>query len=308
MNIPLKLALLVAVISCGCRADLQMLRSPNGPESDSVLAKLINLENRITECLTDVKSQVYELQYKAFSIEELQKSRNDLNPLLPTDQQMCPCGSEQQHGFMRSCKDLKNKPSGRYMVGAGNKVFEVYCEQQLDDGGWTVIQNRYDGSVDFNKGWSDYREGFGVLSGEFWLGLEKIHVLTSSRDHELMVRMTGFDDTTAFARYKRFAISGENNQYELTTLEYTSGTTGLDSHKNKKFSTFDRDNDPYSSVHCAQQAQSGWWHRCYDFNYSNLNGLRQNLYNSSYYSPLMTWYNFKSYNGIKTSKMMIREV
>ena len=28
--------------------------------------------------------------------------------------------------------------------------------------------------------WTDYKEGFGDLSGEFWLGLSKVHRLTSN--------------------------------------------------------------------------------------------------------------------------------
>ena len=37
-----------------------------------------------------------------------------------------------------------------------------------------VIQRRIDGSVFFNRNWNSYKEGFGEVEGEYWLGITRI--------------------------------------------------------------------------------------------------------------------------------------
>ena len=59
-------------------------------------------------------------------------------------------------------------------------------------GGWTVFQHRMNGTVDFYRGWSDYKAGFGDISGEFWLGLDKINRLSQSGQNVLRVDLEDF--------------------------------------------------------------------------------------------------------------------
>ena len=63
----------------------------------------------------------------------------------------------------------------------------VYCDMM--GGGWTVIQRRESNGTDFFKGWQEYKLGFGRLAGDFWLGLESIHRITKTENHELLVTM-----------------------------------------------------------------------------------------------------------------------
>ena len=55
---------------------------------------------------------------------------------------------------------------------------------------WIVLLDRFDGSLDFNRSWDEYRNGFGNIGrGEFWLGNEKIHRLTNKFFYTLRVEV-----------------------------------------------------------------------------------------------------------------------
>ena len=73
--------------------------------------------------------------------------------------------------------------SGVYTIDPDSSgAFDVFCDQTTAGGGWAVFQKRMDGSVSFYRGWTDYKNGFGNLNGEFWLGLDKIHRLTKKKE------------------------------------------------------------------------------------------------------------------------------
>ncbi|XP_061875746.1 microfibril-associated glycoprotein 4-like, partial [Colius striatus] len=62
--------------------------------------------------------------------------------------------------------------------GPGGRPVPVYCDMTTLGHVWTVFQRRFNGSVSFFRGWSDYRDGFGRADGEYWLGLQWLHLLT----------------------------------------------------------------------------------------------------------------------------------
>ena len=96
----------------------------------------------------------------------------------------------------------------------------MFCDQTTAGGGWTVFQKRLDGSVDFYRGWDDYKRGFGNLNGEFWLGLDKIHRLTKERSR-LRVDLEDLNGNTAYADYSVFGVSSERSKYKLSLGTYS---------------------------------------------------------------------------------------
>lgn len=145
----------------------------------------------------------------------------------------------------------------------------AYCEFNESEA-WVVFQRRKDGSVDFDRNWMDYVTGFGDPYGEFWLGNENLHILTSSKKYKLRIELEDYDGFTSFAEYSTFSIASSAEKYRLTVFGYY-GNAGdsLSDHNGEKFSTKDSDNDS-GNGHCAEICHSGWWfNNCYD---SNLNG------------------------------------
>ena len=97
----------------------------------------------------------------------------------------------------------------------------MFCDQTTVGEGWLVFQKRLDGSVDFYRGWTEYKNGFGNLSGEFWLGLDKIHRLTSSGKYKLRVDLEDFARNTYYAEYDLFEVASETEKYKLSLGTYT---------------------------------------------------------------------------------------
>lgn len=260
---------------------------------DKTRAKLEALKDQLIFKINDSQ-----LQQVAKTQIVLEPTQTELKKLMPLIKALVP---------LRSCREVPKIYSGKYMIklGANTQPFEVLCEQNKFDGGWTVIQHRFDGSVDFYRNWTEHRNGFGKLDGEFWLGLEYVHQLTKNRPHELIVEMNDFHGNYGYAKYDGFEIDSEAEMYKLKKLGTYSGTAGdsMRYNEKQKFSTFDRDND-HSGGNCAKMQNGAWWHSgCSN---SNLNGLYPNTTSES---NAMFWYFFKNdWRGLSYSRMMIRDI
>ncbi|XP_037546217.1 fibrinogen gamma chain [Nematolebias whitei] len=268
-------------------AQKSALPDPYYKKSSSMLDDVLRFEKTI---ITQ-EQQINELQEIIASNE---RRMADLKTLAFQLQQRCsePCRDtvEIQDTTGTDCQDIANKgatKSGLYFVKPAKapEQFLVYCEIDSFGRGFTVLQRRRDGSVDFSKDWIQYKEGFGYLSPddttEFWLGNEKIHLLTttSTLPTVLRIELVDWEGNKKYADYNMFRIGSEADKYRLTYGYYFGGDAGdafdgfdfgddpsdkfYTSHNGMQFSTFDNDNDRYDG-NCAQQDRSGWWmNRCH---------------------------------------------
>ncbi|GFO47845.1 fibrinogen c domain-containing protein 1 [Plakobranchus ocellatus] len=180
------------------------------------------------------------------------------------------------------------------------QAFPVLCDTTTDGGGWIVIQRRTTGSLNFYRGWEDYKKGFGSLDGDFWLGNEKIHSLTGRGGFELRVDLR-YNGNSAFAHYEDFSVGDEVSNYALSVKHY-DGTAGdsLTQHNGKRFSTRDRDNDEYNH-NCAELYTGAWWYKgCH---YSNLNGMWNEGNNKG-----PRWNSLTNANAASYTEMKVRRV
>lgn len=130
---------------------------------------------------------------------------------------------------------------------------------------------RFDGSVDFNRSWVDYKEGFGSPSGELWIGNEYLHQLTHHRAYTLRVKVRDWTLETRYAAYSSFAVDSEDEKYRLYLGDYTGGTAsgnqaadlekGFLFHNNTMFSTYDQANDLSTLEPCIPlHGYGGFWY------------------------------------------------
>merc|ERR1712012_376037 len=115
----------------------------------------------------------------------------------------------------------------------------------------------------FDKTFAEYQEGFSA-NGEGWIGLGKLHHLTSEHSYSLKITMTDYDGKKYRAVYEQFEV-GPGNNYVLTVGKFNAALSTLgDSmayHNGMKFSTKDRDQDGDSGRHCAKAYTGGWWYK-----------------------------------------------
>ncbi|XP_008593276.1 PREDICTED: angiopoietin-4-like, partial [Galeopterus variegatus] len=150
----------------------------------------------------------------------------------------------------QDCVEIRNfgaSASGVYTIHAANMTEpkKVFCDMEASGGGWTVIQRRENGSVNFQRNWEDYKQGFGDPAWEHWLGNEVVHQLTSGAAYSLRVELQDWEGREAFAEYESFQLGSEGQLYRLSLSGYRGSTEKRSNLflMDANFSTHDKDND-----------------------------------------------------------------
>ena len=65
-----------------------------------------------------------------------------------------------------------------------NGLKRVPCQ-----GPWTVLLRRSAGTERFDREYTDYKNGFGALNSDFWIGLQAMFYLTKRRKYMLRIDM-----------------------------------------------------------------------------------------------------------------------
>uniref|UniRef100_A0A8C0DFB8 Angiopoietin like 4 n=1 Tax=Balaenoptera musculus TaxID=9771 RepID=A0A8C0DFB8_BALMU len=210
--------------------------------------------SRIQQLFQKVAQQQRHLEKQHLRIQNLQNQMGHLAPM------------HLGHGVAKRAR-RKRLPKMAQLAGPAHNI------SRLHNGGWTVIQRRQDGSVDFNQPWEAYKDGFGDPQGEFWLGLEKVHRIMGDRGSRLAVQLQDWEGNAESLQFP-VHLGGEDTAYSLQLTAPVASklgtTTFSPSGLSLPFSTWDQDHDLRGDKNCAKSLSGGWWFgTC---GHSNLNG------------------------------------
>ncbi|XP_031556124.1 uncharacterized protein LOC116292922 [Actinia tenebrosa] len=186
--------------------------------------------------------------------------------------------------------------SGYYSIKTKEELAKtVYCDMETYGGGWTVIQRRLNGSVNFFRDWSSYKNGFGSVHGEHWIGNNVATMSGFPFKSELRIELETFDGERGVGGYEYFEIGSPDYTIKVSDFHGDIGDSLSDLNE-MPFSTWDKDTP---ALTCSNVTKNGWWNfeagsKC--LTPSNLNGR----YDS------MTWKSWKGSQSLKKSEMKVR--
>nr|XP_043068907.1 protein scabrous-like [Drosophila bipectinata] len=141
----------------------------------------------------------------------------------------------------------------------GSDPFKAVCYSDSDIGsGWLHVSRKMYTSQTFNRTYEDYERGFGdvgtELANEFFIGLNRLHHLTSGSHEVLLGTLSGS------SRCPNFVVGDRSEGYRVKNNGNCFGDgLWMSPKQDSKFSTFDRDEDGVPDRNLAKEYGYGWW-------------------------------------------------
>uniref|UniRef100_A0A1A8CJS4 Angiopoietin-like 1 n=1 Tax=Nothobranchius kadleci TaxID=1051664 RepID=A0A1A8CJS4_NOTKA len=295
-------SILISALEEQCLRTLGRSELPPVPPLVQVVPENIPIDNRFTNEIV-TKNQAFS---RASRRESPTRSPFGMDPPPPQ-------GTLTSDGPFKDCYQVRQAgytTSGMYLLKTDNseQLIQAWCEHGLDNGGWTVLQRRRDGSVNFFRNWENYKKGFGNIDGEHWLGLQNIFNLAKQGDYRLMIELEDWAGKKVYAEYSSFHLESESEGYKLRLGTY-QGNAGdsFSSNNGKAFTTLDRDKDTFSG-NCAHYHKGGWWYNA--CGQTNLNGVWYSggVYRSKFQDGIF-WADYGGgFYSLKCVRLMIRPI
>ncbi|NXT84714.1 FBCDB protein, partial [Zapornia atra] len=305
------------------RADCDGLKKGHSAMGQE-LSALQSEQGRLIQLLSESQTNMARLVSSVSDVlEALQRERGGARPRLKADLQRASARGARPRGCSngsrpRDCFDIYasgQQEDGIYSIFPMHypSGFQVYCDMTTDGGGWTVFQRREDGSVNFFRGWEAYRDGFGKLTGEHWLGGPHSHQIPSPGRSQLPPEPCRLHPCSHGSCRQERVCSGVLGG--LATPDAQGSLSGREAHRGQgdsflkhngmKFTTKDLDND-HSENNCAAFYHGAWWYRnCHT---SNLNGQYLKGHHSSYADGI-EWSSWTGWQySLKFTEMKIRPI
>ncbi|KAL0852261.1 hypothetical protein ABMA28_000471 [Loxostege sticticalis] len=229
-------------------------------EMDRILIKKIN--DTISELESSSRQHFYRLNDHILKSEA--NNNNELNQtefitlpeLMGEVKELQPVQREYEdlvNQLPRDCSSISGPP-GTYLIHPGNKPLDAWCVN-----GSTLLQRRYNGSIEFNRKFVEYVHGFGDPAAEYWLGLETMHLLTADNCSSMRIDMSDIYGGWWYAEYEHFSVGSADTGYVLNVSGFKGNASDAFEYQNHmEFSAIDRDRD-ISNTHCASNYEGGWW-------------------------------------------------
>ncbi|XP_048469935.1 angiopoietin-related protein 4-like [Rhincodon typus] len=260
------------------KVDSLVNRDRTGSSINGIRSMMETQSRNINELLTKIEDQQLQLEKQKVQIQILQNQLPENKLQLKDSPHWRSILKRRMEMVPHTHSSVEPKPADKlpadchqlYLEGQrtanvykiqpiGSKPFEAFC-QMTEEGGWTVTQRRRDGSVDFDRLWQAYKDGFGNLTGEFWLGLEKLYTIVRQGGYLLRIELEDWENHTEYTEYP-FSLGSEATDYTMTLKSPVSGNlkNAISESSGLGFSTRDQDHDLKFNMSCAKHLTGGWW-------------------------------------------------